>query len=102
MDAGEKADEETLDRLNRTAPAMDVAVAGKLLVELKGILDSLGVVFFLRQGTCLGAVRDHAFKHFLSTSISRSKRWLIHQSMRYQPACLPSVASSFCCSVTSR
>ena len=61
MNADEKANEETLDRLTRTIPAMDVAVAEKLLLEIKGILDSLGVVFSLRQGTCLGAVRDHAF-----------------------------------------
>jgi hypothetical protein len=61
MDANESSDAETLDRLNRTIPAMDVAIAGKLLIELKRILDGLGIVFFLRQGTCLGAVRDHAF-----------------------------------------
>lgn len=61
MDAKESTDAETLDRLNRTIPAMDIAVAGKLLLELKQVLEGLGVVFFLRQGTCLGAVRDGAF-----------------------------------------
>ena len=40
---------------------MDPAVARQLLSETKGIMDRLGVVFFLRQGTVLGAVRDHAF-----------------------------------------
>ena len=53
--------EATLDRLTRTIPPMDVAVAEELLREAKQILDRLGVTFFLRQGTCLGAFRDHAF-----------------------------------------
>ena len=53
--------EATLDRLARTIPPMDVEVAGELLREVKQILDRLGVTFFLRQGTCLGAFRDHAF-----------------------------------------
>ena len=40
---------------------MDMSVAEALLKEVKQILDRLGRVFFLRHGTCLGAVRDHAF-----------------------------------------
>ena len=32
-----------------------------MLEEAKEILGSLGIPFFLRQGTCLGAVRDQAF-----------------------------------------
>ncbi len=40
---------------------MDFTVAEKLLKEAKQILDQLGIVFFLRHGTCLGAVRDQAF-----------------------------------------
>jgi hypothetical protein len=39
---------------------MNLADAEKLLLEAKQIFDDHGVVFFLRQGTCLGAVRDHA------------------------------------------
>jgi hypothetical protein len=39
---------------------MDIDAAEALLKEAKEILDGLGIVFFLRQGTCLGAVRDHA------------------------------------------
>jgi hypothetical protein len=40
---------------------MDMSNAEALLKEAKQILDGLGLVFFLRHGTCLGAVRDRAF-----------------------------------------
>jgi len=40
---------------------MDMPIAETLLKEAKQILDQLGLVFFLRHGTCLGAVRDQAF-----------------------------------------
>jgi hypothetical protein len=40
---------------------MDMSTAEAVLKETKQILDRLGLVFFLRHGTCLGAVRDHAF-----------------------------------------
>ncbi len=40
---------------------MDMTTAEGLLKEAKQILDQLGLVFFLRHGTCLGAVRDQAF-----------------------------------------
>ena len=39
---------------------MDTSVAAELLRETKKIMDEHGVVFFLRQGTCLGAIRDNA------------------------------------------
>ena len=61
MNSSDAANDALQDRLTRTTPAMDVAVAEKLLLETKVIMDRLGVQFFLRQGTCLGAVRDHAF-----------------------------------------
>jgi hypothetical protein len=40
---------------------MDMTAAEALLKETKQILDQLGLAFFLRHGTCLGAVRDRAF-----------------------------------------
>ena len=49
-----------MDHLERTIPPMDLGDAEKLLGEVKQIFDELGLVFFLRQGTCLGAFRDHA------------------------------------------
>jgi phosphorylcholine metabolism protein LicD len=39
---------------------MDMTAAEAMLKEAKQILDQLGLVFFLRHGTCLGAVRDAA------------------------------------------
>ena len=50
-----------MDQLLRTTPPMDTAVAATLLREAKEIMDEHGVVFFLRQGTCLAAIRDHTF-----------------------------------------
>ena len=49
-----------LREIERTIPPMDIGDAEKLLLEAKQIFDDHGVVFFLRQGTCLGAVRDNA------------------------------------------
>ena len=40
---------------------MDMSVAETVLKEAKAVLDEFAVVFFLRHGTCLGAVRDGAF-----------------------------------------
>jgi hypothetical protein len=49
-----------MQRIERTIPPMNIADAGQLLREAKEIFDDHGIVFFLRQGTCLGAVRDKA------------------------------------------
>ena len=61
MESTDRANAETQDRLTRTTPPMDVAIAEKLLLEVKEGMGRLGVQFFLRQGTCLGAIRDNAF-----------------------------------------
>ena len=49
-----------MEHLERTIPPMDLAAAERLLSEAREVFEQHGVVFFLRQGTCLGAVRDHA------------------------------------------
>ena len=37
---------------------MDIQKGEKSILEIKELMDDLSVVFFLRHGTCLGAVRD--------------------------------------------
>lgn len=49
-----------MNQLEREIPPMDIANAELLMQEAKAAFDQHGVVFFLRQGTCLGAVRDGA------------------------------------------
>ena len=60
MEASDAENAALMEHLERTLPPMDPGDAEKLLREVKQIFDEQGVVFFLRQGTCLGAVRDQA------------------------------------------
>jgi hypothetical protein len=61
MELSDAANDEVQNRLTRTTPPMDADVGKNLLLEAKEIMDRLGVKFFLRQGTCLGAIRDNSF-----------------------------------------
>ena len=52
-------DNKRLDKWLESEEPIDRNNAIKALTEFKHILDSFGVTFFLRQGTCLGAIRDN-------------------------------------------
>ena len=60
MEPRETGDSEAVQKAMNSLEPLDVAAAEGVLREAKEIMDELGVVFFLRQGTCLGAVRDNA------------------------------------------
>ena len=56
-----EADEAALERSIVELHPIDPAAAASVLLEAKEILDELGVVFYLEEGTCLGAIRDGGF-----------------------------------------
>jgi len=60
MDIDDAENAALMEQLMRSIPPMDLANAEKLLREAKEVFAEHGVIFFLRQGTCLGVVRDHA------------------------------------------
>lgn len=55
------ADEAALFKTYGEIVPLDPELAKQMLKEAKEIMDTSGIPFFLRQGTCLGAVRDQAF-----------------------------------------
>ena len=57
----ENLDDDAISESIRALQPLDVTLAATVLRETKQIMDDLGVVFFLRQRTCLGAIRDNGF-----------------------------------------
>ena len=55
------SDEAALFKSYGNLQPINAELAKPMLKEAKEILDPLGILFWLRQGTCLGAVRDQAF-----------------------------------------
>ena len=61
MALSDAADKAALEQTYSGLHPIDVTISKEVLREAKQILDRFNVVFFLRQGTCLGAVREGGF-----------------------------------------
>jgi len=60
MEQLNQTDEAELDRVLSSLEPIDIVTAERLLKEIKQVMDRAAVPFFLRQGTCLGVIRDNA------------------------------------------
>ena len=61
MESLSDLDEAALDWSMTDMRAVNPGTAASVLLEAKQVLDELGVVFYLEEGTCLGAVREGGF-----------------------------------------
>ncbi len=59
MEINNTADEAALNRSVEMLQPIEINAAEMVLKEMRQIFNALGVIFFLRKGTCLGAVRDN-------------------------------------------
>ena len=61
MATSKESEAAAVERSISALQPLDVVDAEGILREAKQIMDQLGVVFFLRAGTCLGAIRENGF-----------------------------------------
>ena len=61
MASESEADEAALYKSYANLQRIDPELAKQMLKEAKGIVNKQGVSFILRQGRCLGAIRDQDF-----------------------------------------
>jgi hypothetical protein len=61
MVMGDEEGQAAYERSIKSPKPLDPAAAAERLKDVKWIMDKLGVVFFIIQGTCLGAIRENRF-----------------------------------------